>query len=271
MRILFIGDVFGKAGRRGVAALLPALREELALDLVIANGENSAGGTGITAATAEELFAAGVDLLTTGNHVWHQREALSYLPTTDRVVRPANFPPGAPGRGATLYDAAGTTVLLVNVLGRLFMAALDDPFRAVDALLAEHAEVARVVVVDVHAEATSEKRALGFYLDGRASLVVGTHTHVPTADAQVLPNGTGYVTDVGMVGPLQSVIGMDVEPVVRRFRTNLPHRAGASADPTIQFNAVLADVDEASRRARHVDRIDRLVTLGAEAQKSPEA
>src|SRR5690242_509025 len=175
MLILFIGDVFAKPGRRAVATLLPGLRSELALDLVIANGENSAGGAGITAASAGELFAAGVDLLTTGNHVWHQREALAYLPTTDRVVRPLNFPPGAPGLGATLFDAGGTPVLLTNALGRVFMDALDDPFRALDALLAERAGEARVIVVDFHAEATSEKRAAGFHLDGRVSLVVGTH------------------------------------------------------------------------------------------------
>lgn len=266
MLLLFIGDVFAKPGRRAVAALLPELRAELAPDLVIANGENSAGGAGITAATAGELFAAGVDLLTTGNHVWHQREALSYLPTTDRVVRPLNFPPGAPGRGAILYEVGGIMILLTNALGRLFMDAVDDPFRSLDALLAEQGGAARVVVVDFHAEATSEKRAMGFYLDGRVSLVVGTHTHVPTADAQVLPGGTGYVTDVGMVGPLRSVIGMAVDPVVQRFRTNLPQRSGPSADPQIQFNAVLADVDAASGRARSLVRVDRLVTLGGEQQ-----
>lgn len=261
MRILFIGDVIGKPGRQAVDALLPGLRAELALDLVIANGENSAGGAGITAATANDLFAAGVDLLTTGNHVWHQREALTYLPTTDRVVRPLNFPPGAPGLGATLFVAGGTPVLLTNVLGRIFMDAVDDPFRALDALLAERAGAARVIVIDVHAEATSEKRAAGFHLDGRASLIVGTHTHVPTADAQVLPGGTAYVTDVGMVGPLRSVIGVEVEPIVTRFLTALPQRYDTAKDKTIQFNAVLADIDEASGRARGLTRVDRMVTL----------
>src|SRR2546423_2632846 len=219
MRILFIGVVVARPGGRAVAAVLPTLRKELAPDLVIANGENSAGGAGITAATAGELFAAGVDLLTTGNHVWHQREALSYLPTTDRVVRPLNFPPGAPGRGATLVHAAGTPVLLANALGRVFMDTVDDPFRALPSLLAERAAEAQASVLDFHAEATSEKRAMGFHLDGRASLVVGTHTHVPTADAQVLAGGTAYVTDVGMVGPLPSVIGVGGAPIIPR----LPH------------------------------------------------
>src|SRR5205085_3258054 len=204
------------------------------------NGENSAGGAGITAATAGELFAAGVDLLTTGNHVWHQREALSYLPTTDRVLRPLNFPPGAPGLGATQFHAAGTSVLLANALGRVFMDAVDDPFRALDTLLAARAAEAQVIVVDFPGEAPSEKRAMGFYLDGRVSLVVGTHTHVPTADAQVLPGGTAYVTDVGMVGPLHSVIGVDVAPIIPRFLTALPQRYCPPKATANHFNAVLA-------------------------------
>ena len=261
MHILFIGDVVAKPGRRAVATLLPVLRAELALDVVIANGENSAGGAGITAATAADLFAAGVDLLTTGNHVWHQREALTYLTTTERVVRPLNFAPGAPGLGATLLTVRETPLLLTNVLGRVFMDTVDDPFRALDALLAERAGAARVVVVDVHAEASSEKRALGYFLDGRASLVVGTHTHVPTADTQILPGGTAYVTDVGMVGPLRSIIGVEVEPIIARFRTGLPQRYGTAKDSSVQFNAVLADIDESNGRARSLERVDRVVAL----------
>ncbi len=261
MRILFIGDVIAKPGRRAVAALLPLLRRELELDLVIANGENSAGGVGITRGTAADLFAAGVDLVTTGNHVWRQREALTYLPTTSKVVRPANLPPDAPGLDATLVRVGDTPVLLTNVLGRVFMAPMDDPFRALDAVLARYEGAARVVVADIHAEATSEKRALGFHLDGRASLVAGTHTHVPTADAQILPGGTAYVTDVGMVGPLHSVIGVEVEPTVQRYRTALPRKAGTATGGAIQFNAVLADIDGASGRARDIARVDRLVTL----------
>jgi len=267
VRILFIGDVIAKPGRRAVAALLPRLRRELELDLVIANGENSAGGAGITRGTAADLFAAGVDLLTTGNHVWRQREALTYLPTTSKVVRPANLPPGAPGLDATLVrvaDPHGAPVLLTNALGRVFMAPMDDPFRALDAVLARYEGAARVVVADIHAEATSEKRALGFYLDGRASLVVGTHTHVPTADAQVLPGGTAYVTDVGMVGPLHSVIGVEVAPTVERYLTALPRKVGTAEGAAIQFNAILADIDETSGRARSIERVDRLVTLDTE-------
>jgi len=263
VRVLFIGDVVAKPGRRGVAALVPGLRHDLALDLVVANGENSAGGAGITRSTAGELFAAGVDLITTGNHVWHQREALTYLPTTDRVLRPLNFPPGAPGRGATLCMVRETPVLLANALGRVFMAPLDDPFRALDAALQEYEGQALVVIVDFHAEATSEKRALGFHLDGRASLVVGTHTHVPTADAQVLPKGTAYVTDVGMVGPAHSIIGVEVAPVVDRYLSALPRRTGTAKDTTIAFNAVLADIDPATGRARSIERVDRNVVISS--------
>jgi len=261
MKILFIGDVIAKPGRRAVATLLPGLRAELGLDLVIANGENSAGGTGITPSTSRELFRAGVDLITTGNHVWRQREALAYLPTTTQVLRPLNYPPGTPGHGDALFLVGDIPILLINALGRVFMAALDDPFRALDTLLAARSDEARVVVVDFHAEATSEKRAMGFHLDGRASLVVGTHTHVPTADAQILPKGTAYVTDVGMVGPLHSVIGVEVAPAVERYITALPHRAGTAADTTVQFNAVLADVDEGTGRARAIERVDRLATI----------
>ena len=268
MRILCIGDVFAKPGRRAVALLLPALRPGLALDLVIANGENSAGGAGITATTARELFAAGVDALTTGNHVWHQREALAYLPTTDRVIRPLNYPPGAPGLGATVFDAGGTTVLLANALGRLFMDAVDDPFRALDGLLAERGGEAGVIVVDFHAEATSEKRAMGYHLDGRVSLMVGTHTHVPTADAQILPHGTAYVTDVGMVGAQRSVIGVDVEAAIKRFKTGLPERFGPARDSLIQFNSVLVDVDETTGHARHIERVDRVVSIGPESDRT---
>jgi metallophosphoesterase (TIGR00282 family) len=261
MRILFIGDVVGKPGRRAVASLLPHWREELRCDLVIANGENSAGGAGITSNTAADLFAAGVDLITTGNHVWDQREALSFLATTDRVLRPLNYPAGAPGLGASVLTAHGTNVLIANALGRVYLTGLDDPFRRLDELLTLHQEDVRVIVVDFHAEATAEKRAMGFFLDGRASLVVGTHTHVPTADAQILPRGTAYVTDVGMVGPLYSVIGVEVEPIVRRFVTALPQRFDTSSDPTIQVNAVLAEIDEASGRALSVARVDRIIHL----------
>lgn len=255
MRLLFIGDVFGRPGRKALAATLPRLRRERSVDLVIANGENSAHGSGLTHATAKDLFAAGVDVVTSGNHIWQHREAPEYLDREPRVLRPLNFPPGAPGRGSILLPVGGVPVLVLNAMGRLFMKAIDDPFRAVDRALAEaHAE-ASVIVVDFHAEATSEKRAMGFYLDGRVSLVVGTHTHIPTADAQILPNGTAYVTDVGMVGVRHSVIGMEVEPVLKAFVTAMPSRAHP-AEGGVDVNCVLADVEPGTGRASAIERLD---------------
>ena len=248
-----IGDVMGRPGRRAVAALLPGLRRELALDLVVANGENAAAGRGITEATAQELYDAGVDVITSGNHVWDQKEILPVLDQEVAMLRPLNYPPSVPGRG--LLTQKGVTVL--NLQGRTFMPDIDCPFRAADAALQELPEDA-IVVVDIHAEATSEKQAIGRYLDGRVAAVVGTHTHVPTADAQLLPGGTAYVTDLGMVGPRESIIGNEIDAVLKRFLTGLPTRLPvAEKSPTTQFNAVLVAIDETTRRARSIARIDR--------------
>jgi metallophosphoesterase (TIGR00282 family) len=253
MNILLIGDVVGKPGRRAVAALLPGLRAELALDLVIANGENAAGGFGLTEATAGELFAAGVDVITSGNHIWDQKEIIPALDQETAVLRPLNYPPKAPGRG--VLTQKGVTV--INLQGRTFMPDTDDPFRAADAALAA-LPAGAVVVVDMHAEATSEKVAMGRYLDGRVAAVIGTHTHVPTADARILPGGTAYVTDAGMCGPSESVIGNEIDAVLERFLTGLPVRLPvAEKSPAVQFNAVLVEIDEATRRARAVRRVDR--------------
>ena len=219
MNILMIGDVIGRPGRKAAAGLLPSLREELKLDLVIANGENAAAGRGLTPGTAQELFDAGVDVLTSGNHIWDQKEILTIIDKESAILRPANYPPSAPGRG--VLTQKGVTVL--NLQGRTFMVEIDDPFRAADAAL-ESLDENAIVFVDMHAEATSEKQAMGRYLDGRVSAVVGTHTHVPTADARILPGGTAYVTDVGMVGPMESIIGNDIESVLRRFTTGMPTR-----------------------------------------------
>ena len=253
MNILMIGDVIGKPGRRAVAELLPSLRAELALDLVIANGENAAGGFGLTQGTAQDLFAAGVDVITSGNHIWDQKEIVAVLAQETAILRPLNYPAGAPGRG--VLTQKGITVM--NLQGRTFMQDIDDPFRAADAALeALHKDA--LVVVDMHAEATSEKQAMGRYLDGRVAAVLGTHTHVPTADAQVLPGGTAYVTDAGMVGPAESIIGNEIDAVLQRFLTGMPTRLPvAERSPTVQFNAVLVDIDEATRRARSICRIDR--------------
>ena len=220
MKLLFLGDIVGRAGRSVVAERVPDLRRKLGIDLVIANGENVAHGFGITAKTAAELYEAGIDVITTGNHVWDQREALTYIERDDRLLRPVNFPAGTPGRGTTLVQVAGgRSVLVINVMGRVFMDPLDDPFAAV----ARELEIcplrtgADVVVIDIHAEATSEKMAMGHFADGRASLVVGTHSHVPTADAQILPGGTAYQTDAGACADYDSIIGMDKHEPLQRF------------------------------------------------------
>jgi len=225
MNLLFLGDIVGKSGRDGVVAELPALRARLKTDFVIANAENAAGGFGLTRAVSEELFAAGVDVLSTGNHWADQKEILTYIDAEDRILRPQNYPRGTPGRGANLYAApGGARILVINVMGRVFMDALDDPFASVEAQLAACplGEGADAVVVDIHAEATSEKMAMGHVCDGRASLVVGTHSHVPTADAQILPGGTAYQSDAGACADYDSVIGMDKGEPVQRFLRKLP-------------------------------------------------
>ena len=219
MNILFIGDIIGKPGRDVLAAQLPGLRTSLKLDLVIVNGENAAGGFGITRAIAEEFFGLGVDVISTGNHWADQKEILTYIETEDRILRPANYPRGTPGRGANLYQTPAGSVLVVNVMGRVFMDALDDPFAAVDRELnaCPLGEGADAIVVDVHAEATSEKMAMGHFCDGRASLVVGSHQHVPTADAQILPGGTALQCDAGASCDYDSVIGMEKSEPLQRF------------------------------------------------------
>ena len=259
LKLLFVADVVGRPGRTAVRELLPGLRRELELDLVVCNGENSAAGFGLTSKLAKELFDAGADVITTGNHVFDQREFVAELAGgLDRVLRPHNLPPGAPGTGVAVVRAAGAEVMVLNLMGRLFMTDIDDPFRAADAALAEHPDV-RVVLVDMHAEATSEKQAMGWYLDGRVSAVIGTHTHVPTADARVLSGGTAYCTDAGMVGPRDGVIGMDREAVLKRFLTAVPHRFEVAAGP-VTFNAVLVSIDALTGRASSIQRIDRELT-----------
>lgn len=256
MRVLFIGDVIGQPGRRAVTALLPGLRTELGLDVVVANGENVAAGRGLTLRTAKELYDAGVDILTSGNHIWDQREIIEELDGEAPILRPANYPPGTPGRG--LLRVKGLTVL--NLQGRVFMDSIDCPFRTADALLAA-AEAP--VLVDMHAEATSEKQALGWYLDGRAAAVLGSHTHVPTADARVLPGGTAFVTDAGMCGARDSVIGFEAAAVQQRFLTQLPTRLPVEEKARVLvFNSVLVEIDEASGRARSICRVDREHDLG---------
>jgi metallophosphoesterase (TIGR00282 family) len=250
MRILFVGDVVGRPGRDAVAALLPKLRDELHVDLAIVNGENAAGGAGLTAEIARELQASGADVVTTGNHVWDQRQFVTEIESLDFVLRPLNLPPNNPGRGWLVTKGA----LVVNAIGRTFMAPADDPFRAMDELLSGEQPALRVL--DWHAEATSEKLAMGWYLDGRVTAVVGSHTHVPTADARVLPKGTALVCDTGMVGPRDSILGMRTDVIVDRFRTGLPRRFEVADGPAV-FGSVLIDADNATGRARSIERVDR--------------
>jgi metallophosphoesterase (TIGR00282 family) len=241
LRLLFIGDVIGRAGRAAVLARLPRLRESWALDFVIVNGENAAGGFGITEAICEELLQAGADCVTLGNHAFDQREALVFIERQPRLLRPVNYPAGTPGRGANLYSAArGQQVLVVNVQGRVFMDPLDDPFAAIERELGACplGTASDAIMIDMHAETTSEKMAMGHFVDGRASLVVGTHTHVPTADSQILLHGTGYISDAGMTGDYDSVIGMDKEEPLRRFTRKTP---GARYEPA-QGEATLCGV-----------------------------
>ncbi len=248
-----IGDVVGKPGRRAVAALLPSLRDELGVDLAVANAENAAGGFGLTEGTARELFDAGVDALTSGNHIWDQKEGIAVLEKDLPILRPLNYPPGTPGRGVLSHKGAS----IINLQGRTFMPQTDCPFRAVDAALTEIGE-GTIVMVDMHCEASSEKQAMGRYLDGRVAAVLGTHTHVPTADAVLLPGGTAFVTDVGMVGPRESIIGNEISAVLQRFLTGMPTRLPvAEKSPAVQFNAVLVEIDEETHRARSVSRTDR--------------
>ena len=255
-RILFVADVVGHPGREAVKAILPPLRKELSPDLVVLNGENSAAGFGLTAKLAGELMSYGADVITTGNHVFSQKEFVTELPTLERVLRPANYPPAAPGKGWCVVEAAGNEVLVMNLMGRIFTAEnLDDPFRAADAILAAHPNI-RLVFCDMHAEATSEKNAMGWHLNGRASAVVGTHTHIPTADARVLPGGTAYVTDVGMVGPRDGCIGMDKDVVLKRFLTGVPNRFVVAAG-IVTFNSVLVTINAPSGRATSIQRIDK--------------
>jgi metallophosphoesterase (TIGR00282 family) len=254
-RILFVADVVGRPGREALKALLPSLRVELQPQLTIVNGENSAGGFGITAKTADDLRSAGADVVTTGNHVWDRSQFVEEIAGLDYVLRPYNFPPGAPGKGVLETEADGVRVLVMNLQGRIFLPDLDDPFRAANEILAAHSDV-RIVFCDMHAEATSEKIAMGWHLNGRASAVVGTHTHVPTADQRVLPGGTAYVTDVGMVGPRDGVIGVEKEAVLDRFLTGMPHRF-ETATGVVTFNSVLVTISRPTGRARSIQRIDR--------------
>lgn len=235
MRILFISDIFGKPGRNALLERLPVLTEELSADFVIANGENAASGAGITTNIAEKLLNGGVDIITTGNHIWRQRDILTFLSKSDRIIRPANYLPQNPGRGWTIREKDGQRLAVVNIMGNLYINAPVGPFQSIDAVLGEIPEGVNHVIVDMHAEATSEKVAMGHYLDGRVTAVIGTHTHIQTADEKILPKGTAYITDAGMTGSRDSVIGVEKGIILNRFLTQMPVRFEvASADVWIE-------------------------------------
>jgi 2',3'-cyclic-nucleotide 2'-phosphodiesterase len=253
--VLLVGDVVGSPGRDTLKRCVALAREQHYVRACIANGENAAGGFGLTAQTAQEMFESGVDFITSGNHIFDKREFRDHLEGSDRIVRPANYPPAVPGRGAGTFTVDGVTVGVLNVMGRTFMPPVDDPFRCADALIEELRRKTPVIVVDVHAEATSEKVAMARYLDGRASAIYGTHTHVQTADEQILPGGTAYITDVGMTGPTDGVIGMDAGPVLERFLTGMSERFNVQKTGTKQFCAAVVAIDPQSGKASEIKRI----------------
>lgn len=266
MNLLFIGDIVGQPGRRAVKELLPKLREQHALDFVIANGENSAGGSGITRKIADEIFSAGVDVITTGDHLWDQKEVMELLANEKRFLRPLNYPPGTPGQGSGVFETRNSKpetrnkVAVLNLQGRTFMPPLENPFlAALDEVKKLRAQT-KIIFVDMHAEATSEKIALARMLDGQVSAVVGTHTHVQTADEQVFPGGTAYLTDAGFTGPHESVLGREIAPVIQRFITNMPQRFEVARDRIILHGALIG-VDETTGTSRSIYRIAEHLTI----------
>jgi metallophosphoesterase (TIGR00282 family) len=255
VKLLFIGDIVGEPGRRAVNELLPRLRRELELDVVIANGENSAGGSGITPKTAEEIFAAGVDIITSGDHLWDQKEVLGLLQTEPRFLRPLNYPPGTPGQGSLVHQPSNRApVGVINLQGVTFMANLDNPFIRIRAEVEKMRRKTNIIFVDFHAEATSEKHAMGRMLDGQVSAVVGTHTHVQTADDQIFPGGTAFLSDAGFTGPHESVIGREMEPVIKRFLTLQPQRF-AVATGGVKLQGVVVEIDDGTGKALKIQRV----------------
>lgn len=245
MKVLFLGDINGRSGRKVVLDHVPRLRKDLDLDAVVVNGENAAHGFGISNNICDELLKKGIDIVTTGNHVWDQRETLTYITKEPRLLRPVNYPPGTPGRGIGKVETAAGTLIVINALGRLFMDAMDDPFRFIDQALETYKLGKNVsILVDFHAETTSEKQALGYFLDGRVSCVVGSHTHCPTSDTRILPKGTGFQTDAGMCGDYNSVIGMQIEAPIQRFTTKLPSDRLSPAEGPGTLSGIYFETDD---------------------------
>lgn len=255
MRVLFIGDIVGKIGRSAVKGLLPNLSDKYKIDLVIANGENIAGGFGLTEPLVSEIFRMGVHIITTGNHVWDKKDFVNYISKDNRVLRPLNYPPGVPGYGSLVFNSAnGTKVSVLNISGRVFMPSMDCPFRTAKVEIEKLAKETDIIIVDFHAEATSEKIAFGYFVDGKVSAVVGTHTHVQTADEKILPNGTAYITDVGMTGPSNSVIGIEINQIIHRFLTGMPAKFETAHGEGI-LSAVVVEIDTDTGRASGIQRL----------------
>ena len=267
MKLLFIGDIVGQPGRRAVAELLPQLRQEHHLDFVIANGENSAGGSGITPKTAGEIFSAGVDVITSGDHLWDQKEVMELLDTEKRFLRPLNYPSGTPGKGSAIFEVPSLnpkvqspiSIAVMNAQGRTFMPPLENPFLLARDEVKRLRQQTKIIFVDFHAEATSEKIAFARMLDGQVSAVVGTHTHVQTADEQIFPGGTAYLTDAGFTGPHEGVLGREIEPVLKRFLTGMPQRFDVAKDRVLLHGAVI-EIDDASGKALNIRRVSQGLT-----------
>jgi len=259
VRLLFIGDIVGKPGRKAVRYFLPRLRESLRLDFVVANGENSAGGSGITPSTAKEIFETGVDVITCGDHLWDQREVVSLMNSESRFVRPANYPAGTPGQGFCVQQIGDLPPIgVLNLQGQTFMKPIENPFFAADEAVEELQKQTNIIFVDMHAETTSEKIAMGRYLDGRVSAVVGTHTHVQTADEQIFPGGTAFLCDAGCTGPQESILGREIEPIIKRFLTYQPQRFGV-ASKRVTLNAVAIEIDESTGKAIGIERASEIL------------
>ncbi|OGW85660.1 MAG: metallophosphoesterase [Omnitrophica bacterium RIFCSPLOWO2_01_FULL_45_10] len=255
MKILFIGDTVGSPGRQAIKELVPKIKKREKIEFVIANGENVAGGSGVTPQLADELFGYGVDCITSGDHIWKRKEILDYIESEKRLLRPANYPKEAPGLGSTvLKSESGTNIGVINLIGRVFMLTVECPFRVAKEHVDKIKDKARIIIVDMHAEATSEKIALGWYLDGMVSAVIGTHTHVQTADERVLPNGTAFISDAGMTGPFDSVIGRKKEQILTRFITQMPARF-EMAEGDVRLNGVILDIDEKTGKANSIRRV----------------
>ncbi|MBI4398718.1 MAG: TIGR00282 family metallophosphoesterase [Candidatus Omnitrophica bacterium] len=259
LRVLIIGDIVGRPGRDACLQLIPYLKRERDIQFVIANGENIAGGSSITPDTVKDIFRAGADIMTLGDHTFRKKEALELVEKDARIVRPANYPPGAPGRGYTVAKwGSGIPIAIINLMGRVFMDPLDCPFQKVSQILEDLREKVKIIFVDIHAEATSEKVAMGWYLDGKISCLYGTHTHIQTADERVLPKGMAYITDLGMTGPYESVIGREIEPVLYKFRTGLPAKYDVAARD-MRLSGAIVEVDTETGRALHIERVHERV------------